>query len=87
MTGMASPRFEHEYPGREIECEHTLSIHFEELTIEACRAGWRVEEVAHAMMRISQDHIWTMVARAAATIASEPHEQKGGQGADDNDGI
>lgn len=86
MKTIMSPRFVHDYPEREIECEIILTSAFEELTTEACQAGWQPEEVAHAIMKISQDHIWTLVARAAADLEAKPHEQGvGGPGDNDND--
>jgi hypothetical protein len=49
---------------RDLECELAISPEFQRLIETALAAGWSDDEVANALLSLTQDHVHTMRSRA-----------------------
>lgn len=46
------PKRPGEYPDRDVDCQAALETAFQDLTAEACAAGWGPAEVRRALVRL-----------------------------------
>ena len=61
---------------RDLECELALAPGFQKLVDDAIAAGWTDEEVANALLSVTQDHVHAMRSGAIIDIMPAARPQR-----------
>jgi hypothetical protein len=60
MSKIIAPAVHDDHPERQLECQRAIDSEFQALTIIAERAGWSWQEIALALMDLTEEYVMEM---------------------------